>query len=70
MRDVVYRPGYPNNPDWRASRAAELLLMGHSWKQVRAILGITKPEFDRVLDRAIEKARAEQKQIEHRFEAA
>jgi hypothetical protein len=63
---LMYR-GYPNDPDWLASRAAELLLMGHTWKQVRGILGITKPEFDRVLDRAIDKARAEQKRVEHQF---
>jgi hypothetical protein len=54
------------NPDWNVSRLTELLLMGHSWKQARDILMMSKPEFDRFLGRAVAKAQNEQKKVKAR----
>jgi hypothetical protein len=48
-------------------RLTELLLMGHSWRQVQNFMAITKPEFDQILDAAVDKAVAEQKEAEAEF---
>lgn len=49
--------------DWRVVRLTELLLMGHSWKSVRNIMAISKPEFDRLLNAAVDKAQSEQQGV-------
>jgi hypothetical protein len=51
----------------RVARLTELLLMGHSWRQVQNIMAITKPEFDQILDAAVDKAVDEQKRAEREF---
>jgi hypothetical protein len=48
--------------DWRIARLTEPLLMGHTWKSVRNVLAVSKPEFDQLLDDAIEQARTQQAQ--------
>ena len=53
---------HPCKHDWRVGRLTELLLMGHSWRQVQHFMAISKPEFDQLLDDAVDLANARQTQ--------
>jgi hypothetical protein len=53
--------------DWRIGWLTELLLTGHSWKSVRNIMLMTKPEFDSLLFAAVLKAQTEQAEAERRL---
>jgi len=55
---------YLKRKDWRVARLTELLLTGHSWRQVQRIMNMEKPEFDVLLDAAVTKVQNEQKQVE------
>jgi hypothetical protein len=61
------RQAYLQRPEWMVSRLTELLLMGHSWKSVRNIMLMSKPEFDCLLEAAISKAQAEKRLVEAGF---
>jgi hypothetical protein len=58
------KQAYLQRPEWMISRLTELLLMGHSWRSVRNVMLMSKPEFDHVLEAAIGKAQAEKRCIE------
>ena len=63
LEDVCIPRSHPCKHDWRVARLTELLLMGHSWGSVRRVLAVSKPEFDQLLDDAVSKAQAEQRQV-------
>jgi hypothetical protein len=58
---------YWDQSEWKVARLTELMLMGHSWKSVRNIMNLSKPEFDRLLDAAVSKAQNEQMQVEAEY---
>jgi hypothetical protein len=62
-QNVCIPTHHPCKHDWRLARLTELLLMGHSWKTVQKVLNISKPEFDQLLDDAVEQAKAKQSQV-------
>jgi len=39
--------------------------MGHSYRSIRNVLNVSKQEYDHLLDAAVNKADAEQRQIEN-----
>lgn len=47
--------------DWQVARLTELLLMGHSWRQVQSFMMLSKSEFDRLLAEAVDRVQAEQR---------
>jgi hypothetical protein len=61
LEDVCIPSKHPLKHDWRVGRLTELLLMGHSWRQVQNFMAISKPEFDLLLDAAVEEAKDKQK---------
>ena len=61
LEDVCIPPSHPFKHDWRVARVTELLLMGHTWRQVQNFMAISKPEFDLLLDAAVEEAKDKQK---------
>jgi hypothetical protein len=50
----------PVSSQEKVSRLTELLLMGHTWKSVRHIMMLSKPEFDYLLEAAIDRAKHDQ----------
>jgi hypothetical protein len=68
--DVCIPRSHPCKHDWRVARLTELLLMGHTWNSVRHVLAVSKPEFDQLLDDAVNKAQAEQRKVVTVFLAA
>lgn len=62
-----YHEGYLERPEWLVARVTELLLTGHSWSSVRNMLMLSRKEFDRLHDLAVNKAQAEQKTVESEF---
>ena len=66
-KQVIIPRTHPCKPAWQMGRLTELLLMGHSWRQVQNMMAISKTEFDRILDAAVDHATAEQKKAEAEF---
>jgi hypothetical protein len=62
LEDVCIPSEHPLKYDWRVARVTELLLMGHTWRQVQNFMAISKPEFDMLLDAAVEEAKDKQKE--------
>jgi hypothetical protein len=67
LEEVCIPREHPSKHDWRVGRLTELLLMGHSWRQVQHFMAISKPEFDRLLDDAVAVAKARQVQACTKF---
>jgi hypothetical protein len=44
--DICIPRNHTCKHDWWIARLTELLLMGHTWKSVRNVLAVSKPEFD------------------------
>jgi hypothetical protein len=67
LKHVIIPRFHPFKSAWQVARLTELLLMGHSWRQVQNFMAISKPEFDQLLDAAVDKAIAEQEAAEAEF---